>query len=291
MHEHEHEHETQARIDEVLGVPSTVNERRAMDEFEAQVRMDEVYDVSLYSVTSTVAEYRGHKDVVFNWFVLRRQVPVFPFTEEEEEVGRGFRLPERLAGVLVDLPDAYTSEDYWYPEDALNQMFALDEAEKLVEYLRTLPYGDEPTIHEEELPIGCGRMGPSSYSTSGPQGHYMLEETPGYPLSFEVWGYYDLRRAEGPCSDEAERYAIPAPYVGEGNELLNTLDGERQEIAHTLGTEHPLFKLVDGALRSADIDELRVARAAAAGWPSDGWEGDWEFPGDVCEVDGEETPC
>ncbi len=91
--------------------------------------------------------------------------------------------------------------------------------------------------------------------------------------------------------DEVERYAIPAPYVGEGNELLNTLDGERQEIAHALGTEHPLYKLVDGALRSADIDELRTARAAAAGWPSDGWEGDWEFPGDVCEVDGEEIPC
>jgi len=271
---HEHEHETQARTDEVLGVPSTVNERRAMDEFEAQVRMDEVYDVSLYSVTSTVAEYRGHKDVVFNWFVLRRQVPVFPFTEEEDAGPRGPRLPERLAGVLVDLPDAYTPEDLWSSECALNEMFALDEAEKLVEYLRTLPYGDEPTIHEEELPIGCGRMGPSSYSTSGPQGHYMLEETPGYPLSFEVWGYYDLRHAEGPYSvsdDEAARYAPPAPYDGEGDDLLNDLDAELQLIAYALGAKHPLYKLVHAALETGDIDELRTAHAASEGWRFLGW--------------------
>jgi len=153
-------------------------------------------------------------------------------------------------------------------------MFALDEAEKLVEYLRTLPYGDEPTIHEEELPIGCGRMGPSSYSTSGPQGHYMLEETPGYPLSFEVWGYYDLRHAEGPYSvsdDEAAWYAPPAPYDGEGEDLLNDLDAELPPIAHALGVEHPLFKLVDAALETGDIDELRTAHAASEGWRFLGW--------------------
>ena len=61
-------------------------------------------------------------------------------------------------------------------------------------------------------------------------------------------------------------YGIPEPYAGEGKERVNALDGERQEIAHTLGTEHPLFKLGDGALRSHDIDELRVARAAVLGW-------------------------
>jgi len=267
---HEHEHETQARADEVLGVPSTVNERRAMDEFEAQVRMDEVYDVSLYSVTSTVAEYRGHKDVVFNWFVLRRQVPVFPFTEEEDAGPRGPRLPERLAGVLVDLPDAYTPEDLWCSECALNRMFTPDEAEMLAEYLRA-HCGDEPAIHEEELPVECGRMDPLGIPTGGPQGFYRLDRTPGYPLSFEVWGYYDLRRADGPYSDEAERYARPPPYVGEAGDLLYTLDGERQAIAHTLGTKHPLYRLVDGALRSGDVHELRTARAASDGWvPDDG---------------------
>lgn len=60
------------------------------------------------------------------------------------------------------------------------------------------------------------------------------------------------------------------PQIGEERELFNTLDGERQEIAHTIGTDHPLFRLVDSALTSGDIDELRVARAATGGWPSGG---------------------
>lgn len=65
-------------------------------------------------------------------------------------------------------------------------------------------------------------------------------------------------------------YYPPEPLVGEMRELLNTLDGDRQEIAEDLGVDHLLFKLVDEALRSGDIDELRVARAACEGWPSGG---------------------
>jgi hypothetical protein len=30
-----------------------------------------------------------------------------------------------------------------------------------------------------------------------------------------------------------------------------------------LGTEHPLFRLLDASLRAADVEELRVARAAS----------------------------
>jgi hypothetical protein len=65
-------------------------------------------------------------------------------------------------------------------------------------------------------------------------------------------------------------YYPPEPLVGELRDLLNLLDGERQELAADLGTDHPLFRLVDDALRSQDIDELRVARAACDGWPSGG---------------------
>ena len=72
-------------------------------------------------------------------------------------------------------------------------MFAPEEAEMLAEYLRGY-YDDEPAIHEEELPIEGGRMGPGSIPVGGPQGFYMLDKTPGYPLPFEVWGYFDLRQ-------------------------------------------------------------------------------------------------
>jgi hypothetical protein len=57
-------------------------------------------------------------------------------------------------------------------------------------------------------------------------------------------------------------------YPGEMRDLYNGLDGERQAIGQGLGESHPLFRLVDGALRSGDLDELRVAQAANIGWTS-----------------------
>jgi hypothetical protein len=74
-------------------------------------------------------------------------------------------------------------------------------------------------------------------------------------------------------SGDERTYVIPEPYTREVRELVNTLDGERQEIALSLGTEHPLFKLVDGALRGDDIEELQVAYVAARGWPRVGSAG------------------
>jgi hypothetical protein len=61
-------------------------------------------------------------------------------------------------------------------------------------------------------------------------------------------------------------YRSPEPYIREGRELMNVLDGERQAIGNDLGDEHPLFVLVDEALRSHDIDRMRVARAAQLAW-------------------------
>ncbi len=260
---HEHEHETQARIDEAWGAPPTVNERRAMDEHETQARVDKVGGVKLYTMTSTGAEYDGHKNVILNWFVKQRRESVYPFTDGTPV--RGFQLPRRLAGELVDLPDAYTPEDLWSSECALNEMFTLGEAEMLAEYLRG-HHGNEPAIHEEELPVECGRMPLLGIPDGGPQGFYRLEETPGYPLSFEVWGYYDLRVAEGPYSDEVALYAPPTPYAGEFKDLLNDLGDELQPIAYALGVEHPLYRLVDDAFETGDIDELRTAHAASEGW-------------------------
>jgi hypothetical protein len=34
-------------------------------------------------------------------------------------------------------------------------------------------------------------------------------------------------------------------------------------VAEDLGTEHPLFRLLDASLRAGDVEELRVARAAS----------------------------
>jgi hypothetical protein len=56
-----------------------------------------------------------------------------------------------------------------------------------------------------------------------------------------------------------------APYPGELRDLMNELDGRRQEVVADLGVGHPLFRIIDFALRSGDLEELRTARAAGHG--------------------------
>lgn len=55
-------------------------------------------------------------------------------------------------------------------------------------------------------------------------------------------------------------------YPGEIRDLVNWLDGDRQELGRTRGPDDPLFKLVDRALTSDpfewDLVLLREARAA-----------------------------
>lgn len=170
--------EQKQRIEERHVLHAGPTERRIMN------------DTKLYRVASIAEEYRDHKDVALNWFVHRRPEPSHPFTEVSSQ---GFRLPKGLAHSLVDLPDAHTAPEYWYSEGALNEMFTLEEAEKLAEYLRG-SYGDEPEIHEEDLPIEGCRMGDGAIPVGGPQGFHMLSEMVGYRLPFEVWGYYDLRQ-------------------------------------------------------------------------------------------------
>ncbi|MEJ7872426.1 MAG: hypothetical protein WKF67_09215 [Rubrobacteraceae bacterium] len=70
--------------------------------------------------------------------------------------------------------------------------------------------------------------------------------------------------AADPIRPELARLTVPE-LPGECREALKTLDGRRQEIAAALWPEHPLFRLVDGALRSGDVDELRTALVAVAG--------------------------
>jgi hypothetical protein len=59
------------------------------------------------------------------------------------------------------------------------------------------------------------------------------------------------------------------PYPGEARDMTDTLDGKRQQVAQHLGTEHPLFHLIDEALRSGDLEALRVACAAADDYDPD----------------------
>ncbi len=201
----------------------------------------------LYRVHSTIDELDGRKNVAVNWFFAdERETPPAPYAEVIE----GY-----------DPAD----EGKTYPEGAIDEAFTLEEAHALADYLRDR-HADETEITELRLPIRFSTMGCGAIPVGGPQGFLKLEYEPDYPLPFKVWGYYDLRQHEDE-PDRLSRYAglMGPERPGELRDAFNALDGSRQEIADALGTEHPLFRLVDGALRSGDLDELRTARAAVAG--------------------------
>jgi hypothetical protein len=132
-------------------------------------------EIKLYNVDSTVEEYRGCKNVNFRWFVHDRMEPAADVP-----------LHEAIEG--FDPADEHNI----YPIGALAELFTLEEAEMLRDYLKA-EYGDEPTITEVDLPILPNRAGVGFIAVGGGQDFYMLDKTPGYSLPFQVWGYYDLR--------------------------------------------------------------------------------------------------
>jgi hypothetical protein len=87
----------------------------------------------------------------------------------------------------------------------------------------------------------------------------------GPPLGEELsFGTMVPPGAPSLVEDRSRRFG-EEPYAGELRDLMNELDGRRQEVAHDLGTEHPLFGLIDSALRYGDLEHLRTARAAGYG--------------------------
>src|SRR5215207_1034724 len=82
-----------------------------------------------------------------------------------------------------------------------------------------------------------------------------------YPFSFHVYGCYDLREH---LAETGNPYRFgEEPYPGEIEDLISVLDNRREQVAEDLGTEHPLFRLLDASLRASDVEELRVARSAS----------------------------
>ena len=75
---------------------------------------------------------------------------------------------------------------------------------------------------------------------------------------------YTGRVVEEVAREQGHRFG-EEPYPGELSELMACLGGRRQEVAEDLGEEHPLFRIIDGALRSGDLEELRTARAVTYG--------------------------
>lgn len=117
----------------------------------------------LYNVDSTVAEFDGYRDVNVRWFVNDREVPAVPYAEGIRDY-RG---------------------DNAYSELALDELFALEEAEMLAAYLKA-EYGTDVVITETALPLPAETAGLGALAVGGRTGFIMLNKTPGYSLPFEV---------------------------------------------------------------------------------------------------------
>jgi hypothetical protein len=130
--------------------------------------------MKLYSVTTTVQEYRGCQNVVFNWF--RHAMP------------QGRR-------PYVDLIKDYEEEsrDALYTEELIEELFTWDEASQLKDYLER-HHGDEggTVIEEVALPVENCTMGYGCHAVGGGDDFYMLCKEPEYSLPFKVWGYFNL---------------------------------------------------------------------------------------------------
>jgi hypothetical protein len=141
--------------------------------------------IELFRVYTTVNQYHGCKAVQFCWF------------RDDPATGRPY----------ADLIQNYQPEDKhrYYSESYIDELFTLDEANALKEYLDR-DYGNEgvTTIKRVDLPVPGNTMGVSALPVGGGNDHYMLDKAEGYPLPFRARAYFDLRGCE--LADGSGRY-------------------------------------------------------------------------------------
>jgi hypothetical protein len=132
--------------------------------------------MELYHVTTIVKEFRGCKNVDFFWFRSER------------------RAPRSYANLIENYDPSYCY--VYYAEGCIDEMFELDEAQALKDYIDQ-NYGEAgiTTIEKAELPIANNSIGVGAIPVGGPQGYYSLDnKAPEYTLPFKVEGYFDLRQ-------------------------------------------------------------------------------------------------
>jgi hypothetical protein len=129
--------------------------------------------MKLYDVSTTVREFRGCKNVVFNW--VRHAMP------------QGRRPYAALIKDYEPGPHAV------YTELLIEELFTSDEARQLKDYLdRHHGREGKTVIKEQPLPVENNMMGYGALGVGGGDDFYLLCEEPAYSLAFKVWGYYNL---------------------------------------------------------------------------------------------------
>jgi hypothetical protein len=162
--------------------------------------------MKLYSVTTTVKEYSGCKNVVFNW--LRRVMP--PGKRPYADLIKDYE-PE--------------SPDALYAEARIEELFTWDEARQLKDYLERY-HGDEgeTVIKQVPLPVENRTIAYGCLPSGGGNDFYMLWKESEYSLPFEIWGNF---RLEG-CTliDNGDTYRHRLMIVSENDD--GTIDARME---------------------------------------------------------------
>ncbi len=169
---------------------------------------------------------------------------------EAEEAAEG-AMEARLAADAIER--AQTLQDAGEPVD---ESMTLREALAILER-----HGEEPAVRPESLDRAVevpARPRPDLGGRWNEEGFWEWEPVRREDLEQEWDAMLNAAR-------NAHHFGEPL-RAGELRELANELDGRRQEVARHLGTGHPLFQLIDGALHSGELEDLRVAYAASDGF-------------------------
>ena len=136
----------------------------------------------LYYVTSVAREYSGYKNVELIWF-LREKTAQRPY---------------------ADLIENYNQSSDYLANECIDEMFALDQANALKEYLDR-NYGSlgTTTIEKVELPIPNNAISLGWHSGDDYESFCALAELPDYSLPFKAWGYCRLYGYEPADDSEA----------------------------------------------------------------------------------------
>ncbi len=149
----------------------------------------------LYRVTTTVPEFKGHRDVLISWFVDKR----------------ASRVQRPYAELIVGYDPA---EKNLYAEEAVDELFSEAEAETLADWLNANRNGDT-RIAEAELPLPANICGFGAIAVGGPTDFLKLNKGPTR-LGFKVLGYYDLRGHEPIDKSVPARHQFCSLYIIDG---------------------------------------------------------------------------
>jgi hypothetical protein len=140
-------------------------------------------DIRLFQIHSR-ANLRGFRNVPIDWFVVRRERPLF---------GPCGSLGVEVCDLIQDYMGGYHGYD---AADRLGEYFTETEARAFVDWVRVHRNDDTATIEQANLPIANCSMAFNAIPVGGEQDFLMIGEAADYDLPFTVDGYFDVRFCE-----------------------------------------------------------------------------------------------